>query len=222
MKNVVYPLDFVLTVGDVNVDGQKIGLVAGERISIENLLYGLLVASGNDAAEVIAQNYPDGRQAFIDAMNLKAEELGMSTTFFENPAGFDNENHITTASDLVKVAYKAMQIPFFREVVGTKEITIRSENGEIVHRLKNINQLVGEVEGVVGVKTGWTENAQENLVTYIERSENGDVDDDEKRKIMIVVLGSRDRFGETKTLIDWVYENYAWKERTGVVNNYLP
>jgi len=80
---------------------------------------------------------------------------------------------------------------------------VRSENGKIVHRLTNINELLGVVEGVLGVKTGWTENARENLVTYIER---------DNRKIMIALLGSQDRFGETKELIDWIFSNYSWSE----------
>ena len=73
---------------------------------------------------------------------------------------------------------------------------LSSENGKIVHRLTNINELLGVVDGVLGVKTGWTENARENLVTYIER---------DNRKIMIAILGSQDRFGETKELIDWIF-----------------
>ena len=202
-----YPLDEILVVGNVDVDGQKMRLVPGERISVENLLYGLLIYSANDAAEVLAQNYSGGRIAFINAMNLKASEFGLTDTFFENPTGFDGTNQKTTARDLIKTSKVAMQRSFFRKIVGTKEIVVESENGEIVHHLVNINKLVGEVDGVLGVKTGWTENARENLVTYVERGE---------KKVMVVVLGSQDRFGETKTLIDWIFANYSWKIVDGV------
>ncbi|MBU0569418.1 D-alanyl-D-alanine carboxypeptidase [Patescibacteria group bacterium] len=198
-----YPLDEIVIVGNVDVEGQKMHLVTSEQISVENLLYGLLVYSANDAAEVLAQNYPGGRDAFINAMNLKSTELELVNTFFENPTGFDGVNQKTTARDLIKTAKIAMQRPFFRKAVGTKEIVVESENGEIVHHLININKLVGEVEGVVGVKTGWTENARENLVTYIERGD---------KKVMMVVLGSQDRFGETEKLIEWVFANYEWRE----------
>jgi D-alanyl-D-alanine carboxypeptidase len=198
-----YPLDEILEVGDVDVDGQKMHLVPGERISVENLLYGLLIYSANDAAEILAHHYSGGRDAFINAMNLKSSELELANTFFENPTGFDGVNHKTTARDLIKTSKVAMQRPFFKKIVGTKEIIVESENSEIIHRLVNINELIGKVDGVLGVKTGWTENARENLATYIERGD---------RKVMVVVLGSQDRFGETEALIDWIFANYSWEK----------
>ena len=197
-----YPLEEVLKVQKVNVVGQKMRLVPGEEITAKDLLYGLLVYSANDAAEVLAENYPGGREVFITAMNLKAEELQLENTNFSNPSGLETNNHSTTARDLVKVAKHAMQNPIFAEIVSTKEKTVKSVNGEITHKLVNINELLGEVEGVLGVKTGWTENARENLVTYIKRGE---------RNVMIVVLGSQDRFGETKELISWIFKNYSWQ-----------
>jgi len=96
-----------------------------------------------------------------------------------------------------------MKNPEFANIVGTKEITVKSIDGKIVHKLANVNQLLGKVPGVLGVKTGWTESARENLVTYIER---------DNHKIMIAVLGSQDRFGETKELINWIFANYSWQE----------
>ncbi len=198
-----YPLDQVLTVGKVKVDGQKMGLFTGEEMKVEDLLYGLLVYSANDAAEVFAQNYPGGYDAFIVAMNIKARELSMDHSNFENPVGLDGINQITTAKDLVRVSEVAMRNPEFSKIVGTKEIIVHDVTGKYSHNLKNINQLLGSVPGVLGVKTGWTENARENLVTYMERNNH---------KIMIVVLGSQDRFGETKELIDWIFSNYKWEE----------
>src|SRR5205085_9676867 len=133
------------------------------------LLYGLLVYSANDAAEVLAMEYPGGRDLFIQAMNLKAEELHLTQTHFNNPTGLDDEGHYSTARDMTFLGEVAMRDPFFSLVVGTKEKVVQSEDGKIVHRLKNINELLGVVDGVKGVKTGWTENARENLVTYVER-----------------------------------------------------
>ncbi len=198
-----YSLDSILTVPELNVEGQKMNLIPGEQISVRNLIYGLLVYSANDAAEVLASSYPGGKQSFVKAMNLKVEEMGLENTFFENPSGFDGEMQYTTAFDLTKITDYAMKNNFFRDVVGTKEIIVGSYNAEIAHRLKNINKLIGEVEGVLGVKTGWTENAKENLVTFLDR--NG-------RKIIVVVLNSQDRFGDTKKIIDWVFKNYSWDE----------
>lgn len=206
-----YPLNLPLKVPDVRVEGQKMGLLTGEEIEVEDLLYGLLVYSANDAAEVLAQNFPasptggpGGRDLFIVAMNLKAKELGLVHSRFSNPAGLDDgDGHVTTARDLIRVSEIAMKNPLFAKIVSTREKTVSSSNGRIVHKLKNINELLGSVDGVLGVKTGWTENARENLVTYIER---------DGHRVMIALLGSQDRFGETRELIDWIFLSYTWQE----------
>ena len=198
-----YPLDSILKVGNVKIDGQKMGLKFGEEMKVEDLLYGLLVFSANDAAEVLAQGYPGGREEFVKAMNEKARQLSLENTKFYNPSGVDGNGHVTTARDLIRVSEVAMRIPEFAKIVGTKEITVASLDGKLKHRLTNINLLLGKVPGVLGVKTGWTENARENLVTYIER---------DGHKVMIALLGSQDRFGETKELIDWMFGNYSWEE----------
>ncbi|MFI5241069.1 MAG: D-alanyl-D-alanine carboxypeptidase family protein [Microgenomates group bacterium] len=196
-----YPLDSVIKVGSVRVEGQKMGLFMGEEMKVEDLLYGLLVYSANDAAEVLAQNYPGGRPAFINAMNAKAKELSMTNSNFLNPAGLDGNT--TTARDLIRVSEVAMRDPEFAKIVSTKQIIVKDVTGKKIHRLTNINELLGVIPGVIGVKTGWTENARENLVTYVER---------DNKKVVMVVLGSQDRFGETKELIDWIFENYEWQE----------
>lgn len=198
-----YSLDQVLKVDGVKVVGQKMGLRKGEEMKFEDLLYGLLVYSANDAAVTLAENYPGGYEAFINAMNAKAKELSMNSSNFENPVGLDGQSQITTARDLVRVSEFAMKNKEFAKIVGTKEITIQDASGKISYNLKNINELLGNVPGVLGVKTGWTENARENLVTYMER---------DGHKIMIAVLGSQDRFGETKELINWIFGNYEWQE----------
>jgi len=198
-----YPSDLILKVGDVKVEGQKMGLIKGEEITAENLLYGLLVFSANDAAEVLAQNFPGGRDLFIAAMNIKAKELSLTHSKFYNPTGLDGNGHVSTARDLIRVSEIAMRDPMFAKIVGTKQKVVKSTNGKIAHNLKNINELLGKVDGVLGVKTGWTENARENLVTYLER---------DNKRIMIALLGSQDRFGETEELINWIFANYTWQE----------
>lgn len=197
-----FPLDEVLTVGNVKVDGQKMDLKFGEKIRVRDILYGLLVHSANDAAEVLAQKYLGGRDAFVNAMNEKALEMGLSASHFQNPSGLDEDDHFTTARDLTIAAKVTMRDDFLRTVVGTKDKEVRSTDGIIVHELANVNKLIGDVDGVLGVKTGWTELARENLVTYIQK---------DGKTISLVVLGSQDRFGETKELIDWIFKNYAWK-----------
>ncbi len=198
-----YSLDQIMTVGKIKVEGQKMGLFFGEQITVEQLLYGLLVYSANDAAEVLAQNYPGGYDQFIVAMNVKAKELSMNNSSFQNPVGLDSNSQISTARDLVRVSEVAMRNPEFAKIVGTKNIIVHDVTGNSKYNLKNINQLLGTVPGVMGVKTGWTENARENLVTYMER---------DGHKIMIAILGSQDRFGETKELINWIFTSYEWQE----------
>lgn len=198
-----YDFDQILKVGKISVDGQKMGLVTGEEIMFSDLLDGLLIYSANDAAEVLASNHPGGRDLFISLMNKKVKDLGLNSTHFGNPTGLDNGSQYTTTRDLIVVSKYAMKNPYFAKAVGTKEKTVKSVDGRFVHRLTNINKLLGEVEGVLGIKTGWTEVARENLVTEVKRNEHS---------VMIVVLGSSDRFGETKELINWIFENYSWQE----------
>ncbi len=199
-----YKLDQVLTVGKgASVDGQKMGLFVGEKMKFENLLYGLLVYSANDAAVTLAQNYTGGYPAFIKAMNVKAKDLSMTNSHFDNPVGLDTSVQRSTAKDLIRASEVAMRNPVFAKIVGTKNIVVADERGKSSYNLGNINELLGVVPGVLGVKTGWTENARENLVTYVER---------DNHKVMIALLGSQDRFGETKELIDWVFSSYKWQE----------
>lgn len=195
--------DQVITIGKVSVDGQKMGLVEGEQMTVGDLLNGLLIYSANDAAEAFAIAYPEGKDAFITAMNAKAREIHLLNTHFMNPTGLDQDGHYSTARDMVRLAQVAMKNPLFASIVATKQKIVKSQDGKIVHYLTNINELLGKVDGVMGVKTGWTENARENLVTYIQRG---------NKRVIIALLGSQDRFGETKELIDWIYGNYVWQE----------
>jgi D-alanyl-D-alanine carboxypeptidase (penicillin-binding protein 5/6) len=198
-----YAKDRVIVVEGISKVGQTMGLINGENITVNDLLYGLLISSANDAAEALAQGSPGGREMFIAAMNDKARELNLINTSFTNPSGLDSEGHVSTAADLIRVAEFAMQNPYFSQIVKIRKATVGSTDGKVVHNLENINTLLGKVEGVQGVKTGWTENARENLVTYIERDEH---------RVMIALMGSQDRFGETEELINWIFENYEWQE----------
>ncbi len=196
-----FSTDSVLTVTPSSlVSGSSMGLQSGEKITFRNALYGLMLNSGNDAAYTIAENYPGGLKAFIAAMNLKASQLGMENTHFDNPAGFDSPGHYSSAADVAKMAIVAQGNPYIARVVATKDAQVTSVDKSAVHTLRNLNQLLG-LPGVLGMKTGTTPAAKENLVTVVERDEH---------KIMMVVLGSNDRFGETKALIDWTYGNFIW------------
>ena len=198
-----FPLDKIVKVNGLRVEGQKMGLIEGEELTVDDLLHGLLVYSANDAAETLAENFPGGREFFVTSMNLKAKRLGLNDTIFTNPSGLDDIDQQTSAADLIKISVVAMENPIFSKIVSTKEKIVISTDGRIEHKLVNINKLLGSVEGVLGVKTGWTENARENLVTYVKRDD---------KELMIALLGSQDRFGETENLINWILTSYEWRE----------
>lgn len=182
--------------------GKTINLKVNEQFTTADMMYGLLLESGNDVALALAQNYPGGYPAMVEAMNRKSAQLGMPQTHFVNVSGIDQAGHVSTAHDLAILATEAMKSPKFREIVGTKEKEIVSIDGRGHYELHNTNQLLGTLEGVIGVKTGWTETAGESLVTYVDR--NG-------KQIAIALLGSQDRFGETIQLVNWAYENHDWE-----------
>lgn len=182
-------------------DGARVGLSAGEDLSFRSLLYGMLLSSGNDAAYTIAENYPGGVAGFVTAMNNKAKGLQLWATRFDNPAGFDSPNHFSSASDLAIITQEALKDPQLARIFATKETSIVSLDKKYTHQLYNLNKLLTQVSGVLGVKTGFTEAAKENLVTLVER---------DNHKVLIVLLGSDDRFGESTKLIDWVYGNFQW------------
>jgi len=204
-----YPLDYELTVGKLNIDGQKMGLKEEEVITVDSLLKGLLIFSANDAAYVLADSYPGGYDLFISKMNMKAGELGLKDSYFLNPAGLDGVGQFTTAKDLAVLGTVSMENDYIAKTVSLEKLDVYSTDGKIVHKLKNINELIGKVDGVLGIKTGWTENAHENLVTYINR---------DGKEIVIALLGSEDRFGETENLINWIFDNYLWEAVETVEN----
>lgn len=196
-----YKLDDVLTVKTVIGESRTMGLIAGEKITAESLLNGTLVHSANDAAYVLAENFPGGVNEFIDKMNEKVKFLHLSDTHFTNPVGFDDPKQYTTAYDLVKIAEAALTNKIFAKIVSTKSITVSDVSYTYFHELKNVNQLLGRVAGVAGVKTGFTQNAGEILVSEVKK--NG-------RNLIFVVLKSSDRFDETAAYIDWVFGNFVW------------
>lgn len=195
-------LDDIVTVGPITHNGQMMNLVEGERITVENLLYGMLIQSGNDAGYALAEHYPGGLDAFVSAMNKKAEELHLSNSHFANPVGYDDPNHYMTAEDLSRLASVALSNKTIAKMVGIPQITVSDVTHSYFHKLSNVNQLLGKIPGVAGIKTGWTEEAGENLVTLIER--NG-------RRVIIVVLKSADRFNDTIQLINWTFNNVEWQ-----------
>ena len=135
----------------------------GDKITLNDLLYGLMLRSGNDAAVAIAEYVGSSVQGFADMMNKKAQELGLTDTNFVTPHGLDNSKHYTTAYELAKLTDYALQNEKFAQIVGTKQTSI-TING-VPRTISNTNELLGVLNGVVGVKTGFTNGAGRCLVT---------------------------------------------------------
>ncbi len=197
-----YGLDDIVTVKSVANGGQVMGLVPGERMTVENLLFGALIHSGNDAAWALAEHYPGGVEAFMVKMNEKAQTLGLTKSTFTNPVGYDDPAHKMTPMDLARLGSIALNNKTIAKMVAIPQITVSDVTHTYFHPLSNVNQLLGKIPGVGGIKTGWTEEAGENLITLIERGGH---------RVITVVLKSRDRFTDTTRLIDWVFSNYQWQ-----------
>lgn len=194
----------VVTVNQVEKEGTQMGLSQGDTLTVEHLLDGLLITSGNDAAYALANSCTDSYQHFVDAMNQKAKDLQMENTHFVSPAGLDEDFQYSTASDLAKLGKIAVANPLISKIVATRSTVVTDVTGAKTYYLENVNKLLG-IDGVDGIKTGQTEGSLENLITKATRNGNS---------IIIVVLGSQDRFTETKQLIDWVFDNHKWKNST--------
>ena len=178
-------------------DGSEMHLKAGEEISVNDLLFGLLIKSGNDAAVALAEHIGGSVKGFCDMMNEKAKELGALDTNFTSPHGLDEEGHYTTARDLAIIAAYAMKNDLFRQIVSTKSATV---NG---HYLANTNNLLNTVEGVDGIKTGFTGDAGRCLVLTASR---GGI------RIIGVILGcptTEARTSDGTKLVDYFLGNYA-------------
>ena len=178
------------------VGEDSMGLDVGEILSQKELLYGLMLHSGNDAAETFATNFKGGRKAFIKAMNDKVKSLGLFDTNFTNPTGLEGDGkQYTTSYDLVVLTKYALDnFPIFSEVVSTFDYTLVKTATHKEYVLENETNLLTSYPGVKGVKTGYTPEAGYCLVTYLDYGGH---------KIIAVILGSNDRRGEMIELLDY-------------------
>lgn len=189
-----------VTAKAAGVGGSRLGLHTDDKISVNDLLYGLMLRSGNDAAVALAIHTAGSVEEFANLMNQKAEVLGLTNTHFVSPHGLDNSEHYTTAYELAKITDYALKNETIAKIVKTKTTTI-SINGNPM-QINNTNELLGNVEGVYGVKTGFTNNAGRCLVTSVKR---GDMD------LIIVVLGAdtrKDRASDSMKLIEYAFKKF--------------
>ena len=182
--------------------GSRLGLKTGDKITINDLLYGLMLCSGNDAAVCLAETIGGNIPGFAKLMNEKAKQLGLKNTNFVTPHGLDENEHYTTAYELALLANYALNNETFSRIVGTKSITI-SING-YPKTISNTNELLDNLNGVYGIKTGFTNGANRCLVTACKRD---DMD------IICVVLGADTKNFRTKDsikLIEYTFKNYQY------------
>lgn len=194
----------------IAVEGSDIQLKVGEKITVANLLKGLLIMSGNDTANALAIHF-GGKEAFVERMNQKAKELGLENTYFRDPAGLDDEG-FSTAHDLALLASFAMRKDLFREIVKTPQTTITSVGADVIHELKSSNRLIKNDDALfypfaIGIKTGFTYAAGHCLVSAAQN--NG-------HEILGVILNTNENSitasaAESRKLLEWGFANWQWK-----------
>ena len=187
-------LEAEYTVGEEDMaEGSSMYLAVGETVTLEELLYGLMLASGNDAALAVAHCVSGSVERFVAEMNRKAEELGLENTSFANPNGLDAEDHYSSAEDLAKLTAYALNSEAFVRIVSTRSITI----GE--RTLTNHNKLLASYDGCIGVKTGYTQAAGRTLVSAARR--NG-------QTLIVVTLRDGHDWQDHKNLLDYGFSSF--------------
>lgn len=177
------------------VGGTSMQLVPGEVVTVENLLRGMLIPSGNDAAMALARHTAGSVEAFVQRMNERAVALQLSTTHFVNPHGLDAEGHVSSAHDLLAIVRLDWDFPLFREIVAMPQATVQG------HVLRNTNELLGVYSGTNGIKTGTTDAAGQCLVAGFQQ---------EGHQVIAIVLGSTDRYQDMRMLYEHYQAHYEW------------
>lgn len=197
--------DAIVTIssGSLRVDGESQDLYLGEKISLRNLLKLMLIESSNDAAYAIAEYAKSQGLDFIGLMNKKAVELKMVDSNFLDPAGL-NDNAHSTVQDLIKLVEYSLNYKEIWDISAEKTAIIESSDEKIKHTARSTNLLIGLIKNLVGGKTGYTEGAGQCLILVTSVP-------DYPSKIVSVVLGSSDRFGDTQKLVDWTIKAYKWE-----------
>lgn len=184
-----------------STSGSRLGLSKNDKISVKHLLYGLMLKSGNDAAVALAENTGKNVENFALMMNSKAKEIGLLNTNFVTPHGLDAESHYTTALDLAILTDYALENKTFSKIVKTKSYTVLINNNP--KKISNTNELLGNFEGIYGVKTGFTNGANRCLVTSCKRN---------NLDFICIVLGcdtKKDRTKDSIKLLDYAFKNFS-------------
>ncbi len=182
------------------VGGSTMYLRAGERITIENLLKGLLINSANDAAITLAVHNAGSTEEFVQKMNQYALDLNMNDSHFSNPMGYDSPENYSTASDLLNITLQVIQNPNLTNFANIQSTTVTSSNGLISHNLRNTNKELQNFQQINGLKTGTTNTAGQCLISTTNQS----------NPQISIIIGSNSRFQDTKTMLDWAKNNIKY------------
>ncbi len=203
LENENYDLSQVVKISQEAFDreGEQGSLEVGDALSIENLLYIMLIESSNDAAYALAEVM--GFDKFVETMNLKAKDLGLNNTFFVGPSGLGFGNY-STIDDLVKLTeYLLKNHSLVWEILSIEKATIFNSDGVLHHEALNTNELLGKIPAIIGGKTGYTKIANGCFILVLESPKKGN-------QLIYIILGSENRFEEMKKLIEWVNQTYQW------------
>lgn len=203
-------IEYAMPAEAVGVEGSSIYLVEGERLTLRELVYALMLESANDAATAIAIILSGSVAAFADEMNRRAAELELTGTHFTNPHGLDDAEHYTTACDLARLSCAALQNDEFRTIVSTRKRNITFNSGEGIRLLVNHNRMLRSYEGAIGVKTGYTKRCGRCLVSAAER---------DGMRLVAVTLNAPDDWNDHTALLDWGFASYV-RVRLAEVGSY--
>lgn len=189
-----------VTADAANMEPNKMGISRGEQLTVQELMYGMLLDSGNDAAEALADGTAGSRDAFVSKMNLKAASLGLHNTHFVDAAGLDDANY-TSPYDMAVIGDAALSgYPTIRTIVQTKQIAIPSNATHKWFGPTNLNDLLWDYPGTYGMKVGFTDAAQYTIVLAGQKAGHN---------VMIVLMGSQHHFTEGHALFDWAYAHLS-------------
>lgn len=186
---------------DMVVVGSSMGLVPGEKITVLNLLRGLLISSSNDAGRVLGSFIGGDQENFMRLMNEEAGRMGLNSTHFGNAVGWDSDDNYSTAQDLSILVKEFIKHNLLSETVKIQELEVASVDNKFRHQLTTTNKLLLEDASVSGIKTGFTQQAKGNLI--IRSGSAG-------QEVITIVLGSDNREEDTRKLLDWIFRVYRW------------
>lgn len=206
--------EILVTKEMLQVEGTSMGLLPGDTVTLEGLIYGMLLQSGNDAANVTALTLAGSKEKFAERMNRKARLLGMENTHFVTPSGLDAEGHYSTAEDMSKLARAALENPVFAQICAKSTAKVEYGNPPYMRTMTNHNKLLKMYDGAIGVKTGFTKKSGRCLVSAAQR---GGI------TLIVVTLNDPNDWDTHQTLFDYGFQLLQYTPLdSGIEGRYLP